>query len=286
MRELHALIEGQEFDTADDLEARLAELIRRGSVYGKARALKQDNRKWRAQELAYDAMDAEDPFEAAQLAIEALDLDPDCTDAQRVLVWLAPTGLDNRIQLMREVVEKAERNLGEEFMEENRGHFWGLLSTRPYMRAMRDLAELLLEADRLDEAIAVYERMLDLNPNDNQGVRYALLGLYLGTGRADRAAELFDRYPGEEDYSAAFAWGRVMLDWLAGREAAARLALINARRVNPFAERYLTGEEPIPERLPPAYTPGQPSEAQVAAGELRPACKALPEFRAWLGQQK
>jgi tetratricopeptide (TPR) repeat protein len=231
-------------------------------------------------------MEADDPVEALRLASKALKLDPDCTDAQRLRVRLAPMELDNRIQLMREVVQRAERNLGEEFLEENQGHFWGMLSTRPYMRAMQDLAELLTEADRLDEAIAVYERMLALNPNDNQGVRYALLGLYLAARRGDRASQLVKRYPSEENYTAVFAWGRVVIHWLAGRQTDARSALLRARRVNPFLESYLTGSRPIPECLPPAYSPGDPSEAQVAAVELWPACKALPEFTAWLRRQQ
>jgi tetratricopeptide (TPR) repeat protein len=75
------------------------------------------------------------------------------------------------------------------------------------MRPMQDLGELLTEADRLDESIAVYERMLGLNPGDNQGIRYALLGLYLAAWRGEQAAELMRRYPGEEDHAATFAWG-------------------------------------------------------------------------------
>jgi len=77
-----------------------------------AQAVKQNDPKWRAQESAYAAMEAEDPFEALRLAQEARKLDPDCTDVLRLMVWPAPTELDNRIWLMREAGEKAERNLG------------------------------------------------------------------------------------------------------------------------------------------------------------------------------
>jgi len=159
------------------------------------------------------------------------------------------------------------------------------------MRPMQDLGELLTESDRLDESIAVYERMLGLNPGDNQGIRYALLGLYLAAWRGEQAAELMKRYPGEEDHAATFAWstfawGRVLLHWPAGCEADARSALLRARRVNPFAESYLTGMEPIPERLPPGYRPGDPSAAQFAATGLSSACEALPQFTAWLRRRQ
>jgi hypothetical protein len=40
------------------------------------------------------------------------------------------------------------------------------------MRPMQDLGELLTESDRLDESIAVYERMLGLNPGDNHRTEF------------------------------------------------------------------------------------------------------------------
>ncbi|MCZ2079940.1 MAG: tetratricopeptide repeat protein [Bryobacterales bacterium] len=286
MREVLALTEGHDFDSIEELNAKLADLTRSGGLSEKAQAWKQDDPKWRAQELAYEAMEADDPFDALRLVDEAQKLDPDCTDAQRLMVSLLPMELDNRIQLMREVVAKAEQSLGEKFIEENKGHFWGVLSTRPYMRARQELGELLTAADKLEEAIAVYERMLELNPNDNQGVRYSLVGLYLAIKRGQAASDLLSRYPGEEDYTAVFAWGRVIEHWLASRAVDAQSALLKARTVNPFVERYLAGTRKPPGRLPSSYRPGDDSEAQVAAAELSPACARLPEFTAWLRKQQ
>ncbi|HXM40979.1 MAG TPA: hypothetical protein VN924_06990 [Bryobacteraceae bacterium] len=71
---------------------------------------------------------------------EALKLDPDCTEAQHLMVSRVPMNLDSRIRLMREIVDKAERNMGEDFIREITGHFWSTLSTRPYMRAKHALS--------------------------------------------------------------------------------------------------------------------------------------------------
>jgi hypothetical protein len=106
---------------------------------------------------------------------------------------------------MTEVVEKAERNFGEDFFQENLGHFWGEVTTRPYMRAKHHLGELLVEAGRLQEAISVFARMVELNPNDNQGIRYQLVSLYLASKQPDRTAELMSRFPDEEKLMGAFA---------------------------------------------------------------------------------
>jgi len=168
---VQALLKDQKSESIDQLNAQLSELTRGGRLPQLAAAWKRDDPKWRAQQLAYDALETDNLEEALRLIHEALELDPDCTDAQRLMVSLLPAPLDNKIRLMTEVVEKAERNFGENFFQENLGHFWGEVTTRPYMRAKHHLGELLVEAGRLREAISVFARMLELNPNDNQGIR-------------------------------------------------------------------------------------------------------------------
>ena len=51
---------------------------------------------------------------------------------------------------------------------------WGLLENRPFMRAYHNLGLWHFHSDRYDEAIEIFERLLSVNPDDNQGVRYLL----------------------------------------------------------------------------------------------------------------
>jgi tetratricopeptide (TPR) repeat protein len=146
-----------------------------GRLAEKANAWNRDDPKWRAQELAYDAMETDDVIEALRLAHEATTLDPGCADAQRLIVAVMPMSTENRLQLVREVVEEAERSLVEAYFAENAGHFWSSIATRPYMRTMQYMGELLAETGDLAGAASVFERMLELNPGDNQGMRYPLL---------------------------------------------------------------------------------------------------------------
>jgi tetratricopeptide (TPR) repeat protein len=187
---------------------------------------------------------------------------------------------------MREVVEKAERNLGEAFFQEHMGHFWGTISTRPYMRAKQHLGELLVETGRLAEAGGVFERLLELNPTDNQGMRYPLLALYLAAQQAERAGHVMSRYPGEEKFLASFAWARVLERWLSGKLDEAAAALARARTVNKFAERYISGIRELPAETPEYFKPGDETEAQVCARELSLAWERNPAFREWLRAQK
>ncbi len=51
---------------------------------------------------------------------------------------------------------------------------WGLIDNRPFLRCMQGFGLCLWRLGRFDEAGAVFDRMLWLNPSDNQGVRFLL----------------------------------------------------------------------------------------------------------------
>jgi hypothetical protein len=51
---------------------------------------------------------------------------------------------------------------------------WGRLFNRPFLRALHGYALCLWRLARTDEAKCTFERILALNPNDNQGVRFCL----------------------------------------------------------------------------------------------------------------
>jgi hypothetical protein len=140
----------------------------------------------------------------------------------------------------------------------------------------------LAESGSLEEAAAVFERMLELNPGDNQGMRYPLLGLYLAMKQPESAARVMSRYPDEERILGSFAWARVLERWFSGKFAEAEAALTRARKVNPFVEHYISGAQELPSEAPAYYRPGEDSEAQVCARELAIAWKSHPAFREWL----
>ena len=51
---------------------------------------------------------------------------------------------------------------------------WPWLENRPFLRAYHSLGVWNLDNARYDEAIEIFRRLLSVNPNDNQGVRYLL----------------------------------------------------------------------------------------------------------------
>lgn len=210
--------------------------------------------------LSTQAMSAETAEEALELAGKALELDPDNIDATMIQVAATSDSIEEAIAKTRQAIASAEKAFGPEFMAENKGDFWGIVETRPYMRARMSLLDLLYQAERLDEAVAEAEAMLDLNPNDNQGVRDRLLPMYLEAGRLEDARRLIERY--RKDFSAIHDFGRVLERFLSGDRAGAEKALLDVHQGNPHVLDYFTGRRPLPTTdLPSAYSPGDEDEA-------------------------
>ena len=59
---------------------------------------------------------------------------------------------------------------------------WGHLENRPFMRAYHNLALHRMRQKDWEAAIGVLSRLLAVNPNDNQGVRYELPQCWFETG--------------------------------------------------------------------------------------------------------
>src|SRR5262249_53578686 len=153
----------------------------------------EDTPQARAQDILYRAYEEPDPRRRVELAREALAVWPDAADAYGLLAEHA-AGRKEALQFYEQAVAAGERAIGAEQFREATGHFWGLLETRPYMRARAGLANALWSAGRREQAIAHLQDMLRLNPNDNQGIRYTLAGFLLAEDRDEDLARLLDQY--------------------------------------------------------------------------------------------
>jgi tetratricopeptide (TPR) repeat protein len=174
-------------------------------------------------------------------------------------------------------VAAGERALGAETFQRDVGHFWGLLETRPYLRARLGLAHSLWAAGRREEAVRHLQDMLRLNPHDNQGVRYTLAGFLLFLDRDDDLARLLQQY--DED-TAACAYTKALLAFRRhGDSPEARRLLQEARKTNRHVPAYLLGEKFPPTEPPAYYSPGDESEALHYLGGFLAAWMCGPSTR-------
>jgi tetratricopeptide (TPR) repeat protein len=185
------------------------------------------------------------------------------------------------LDLWRLGVEAGRKAIGEAAFKEYAGELWGFLEARPYMRTRFGLAEALWKRGRHEEAVDDLSELLALNPNDNQGIRYALLAHLAEMRRDDETAALLGRYG--DEYSAFWAWTRVLLAFRrSGDDAAACAQLGEAVKVNPHVRDYLCGERRVPREMPPYYGPGDKDEAILYVADYRLAWQETPGAVDWL----
>jgi tetratricopeptide (TPR) repeat protein len=51
---------------------------------------------------------------------------------------------------------------------------WGMIDNRPFLRSMHGFGLCLWRLGRFEEAERIFDRMLWLNPSDNQGIRFLI----------------------------------------------------------------------------------------------------------------
>lgn len=233
----------------------------------------------RAQDLMYDAWQAKGK-KRAEMALAALEISRDCADAYNLLAEEA-AAIEESARLFEEGMKAGERGLGKEAFKENAGHFWSATPTRPYMRAKIGLAQCLWALDRHDEAIAHFNEMLALNPNDNQGVRYLLINCLLEKRLFDDAVELLDKYP--DGAAAEWAYSKALLEFeKKGPCLDAKNFALEAFKANPFVPLYLFGFKKLP-REPPQYAGiGDEDEAASCVFTSMGAWAGNPDALEWL----
>ena len=124
-----------------------------------------------------------------------------CSKDHQVSDWPNHKRDCNAIKKYSALMDREEQKLrnhpaGEAFppkvFEEHIGHFWGLLHTRPFMRARYALVEAILKVRTYDAALAALDHLMDclgLCRGDNMGLRDLVPAQML---RLDRKQECYD----------------------------------------------------------------------------------------------
>lgn len=144
-------------------------------------------------EIPEDAL----PEEYVRTAKQALTLSEDC-----IAAWLE---LGIQEEDAAKAMERFEQGIARgrvRFKEQieaataERG-LWGWIEARDFMRLLHEVARLQEVFGAAEAAIAIYQEMLALNPNDNQGIRGDLLRLLLVFRRLEDGRKLLDAFPND-----------------------------------------------------------------------------------------
>jgi tetratricopeptide (TPR) repeat protein len=221
-----------------------------------------------AQEVMYDAWDQTRRSARVALARKALAISPLCADAYVLLAEEEAKSAEEALEFYRKGVEAGEQAIGPKGFKNYAGHFWGVLETRPYMRARAGLAGILSALGNVDAAISNYREMLKLNPNDNQGIRDVLAGCLMKSGDIEGLKKLLKQY--EEDASALWLYTRALV---AFREAEA-----GDKRAEELAKKAWSANSHVPAVLAGMKKPKASTTGYITMGGEDEAAHYVAEW--------
>lgn len=242
----------------------------------------------RAQEIIYDAWETRSRHDRISMAKEALALSSLCADA-----WVILAEETEDIAEAREFYERAvkagtgavELELGPDAFTEGAGRFWGILQTRPYMRALEGLSDCMWETGEMDESIGIMREMLRLNPNDNQGIRSFLIPRLFAVGDLEGVEDILTKYA--EPYFADWCWNTALFLFRRDGDSVDAVSAFNeASETNPFVPGLLTGTRRMPESLPEYYSPGSLEEGVVYTFFNRRSWLSTKGALAWVSKRR
>lgn len=234
-----------------------------------------------AEALVEAAWETEDGS-GAILAIDALRTWPNCAHAYVYLATDAGDEMELALALFTLGITAGFEALGETYFEQNRGGFWQLVETRPFMRALEGAGHAYWLLGATEPAAAHFTELLGLNPNDNQGARYGLLGCYLEMQEPEGVEALLEAFTA--DSTPLWAYGKALAAFQSGGDSAqARAALVAAVERAPLVARYLLDPDSIPDSDPDELEPFD--DPTTAARWLAPGWETTPGATDWLRSQ-
>lgn len=276
MSDLQKLLAEQEFESIDEANAFLAE-----NVMGKeVPSFEPQTPLEEAQELLYEAWETRSKKQRIRLAKKALSISEDCVDAYVLLAEEEAKTVQAAHLHYSTGVMAGERILADEF-DDMVGHFWGIVETRPYMRARAGLASTFWLQGEYAIAISHYKQLLALNPNDNQGIRYILLSCLLSHGTNKEVEELLESYADEGSAVWCYNWA-LFIFRKEGDSSSAQSKLQEALQMNTHVPDFLLKRRRLPRRLPDYVGFGDETEAVAYASENISLWQAEAGALSWL----
>jgi tetratricopeptide (TPR) repeat protein len=275
MKELHRLLEKQDFNSEEEVQEFMNGIMKNGMPSFPPEELSD---KEKAQEMVFAAYE-QTPDKAKEYTEAALLLDPNCIEAYEYLgdiedsVPVSMVFYEKAIAIGREV-------FGGDYLEKHKGMFWGFYETRPFMRCLHHQAECLHIIGKIEESIAILEEMIELNPNDNQGVRDQLL-LFLAQLGETKKFQKYDKMFEDDSLSSAYFTRALFAFKTEGETQRANKLLSQAIKQNKFIAKRLLSSKQIT-TLPDSYTRGSKEEADCYVDFAKPAWKEAEGALDWL----
>lgn len=238
----------------------------------------------KSRDLYFQACEADTIEKAVELLDQSLDVEPFCADALLMRAELTATDPEEVAYLSRLAMGAGLLEIGEN-AEAYKGCYWGFLETRPFMRALEVNSRALRELTAFDRAINQYGLMLELNPNDNQGVRYELLTLLVEQERYEDARELIKHY--DEDACVVWTSMKLLLAYQKGstEDNLKKMLKEGDDEASKAMVSFLTDRKRFVTLDQPMYQARSKEEARAYYPNVRIAWESVPNALEWLKSQ-
>ncbi|MDR1819751.1 MAG: DUF6398 domain-containing protein [Methanobrevibacter sp.] len=161
-----------------------------------------------------------------------------------------------------EAIDLFRSTKGKEYFKEHKGDFWSLLETRPFMSHLLKYSMLLWNDGETEKSVDQLKYMLELNPGDNQGIRYILINRLLELNRLNEVIKLLEFY--DEEDSATWEFSKLLLSIKTKQEKKLIKTLYHkAVDSNKYVVPYLINKKKIPKQMPEYYGMGDENEAII-----------------------
>ena len=237
-----------------------------------------DNPKFQSDDLLEEAYNTPSKTKAIKLAKQALEINPENIDAKCFIAEFEENQI-KKLSKMEDIIEKSTKLLEKDnmFDKENIGHFWGMIETRPYMRARSMKLNILMNLGRYTDAIKECEEMLKLCESDNLGIRYTLIGLYCTLEKFEECEKLYKKF---NEYSAAMLFPMAIMYFRKGDYKKSKKFLRDVQEVNPYIIKILKNDIDMIDNLEDIeyYAPGSKEEASIIITDLFYLLESVPFF--------
>ena len=164
---------------------------------------------------------------------------PDHLDAihHLAIVLSERNSLDQARDLWEQAVRIGRKAFPQDFKLGRDRLEWGWLDNRPFLRCLHGLALSRYGEGKIEESLTLFQELLSLNPNDNQGVRAMAVVAMLKLGRWEEILKITKKYPG--DMLSETIYGRALALFKLGRRREASIALKEAVSYLPLVGKEL-----------------------------------------------
>ncbi|MDW5317181.1 hypothetical protein [Rhizobium sp. PL01] len=160
---------------------------------------------------------------------------------------------------------------------------WGFLENRPFLRSYHGAVLCQLRLGKRREAIALMEKMLVWNPNDNQGIRFLIGSEYLRAGDTGKAERIF---ADEDTQYPPYHYERALLRFRSGSAVSAATSLRQGFVANGYIAEMLCGNpDPMPLAIWHGTNMAEPETARdylEHCGDLWQNTRGAIAFVRWL----